>query len=867
MGTLEVVKWVLRLPWVAPRRNDEAGMKGAQLTAIESSSADAILSYDLDRIITSWNPAAERLFGYTAGEMIGQSYLSFVQIDKIGESNDLRERAWSDHTTLNFRTVRLHKDGSAVPVSMNISPIYDLSGAVNGVSAIYRDMTDLKDSEKQNVLSAAIVAASNDAILSYSLDGKITSWNPAAIRIFGYSAEEMISQQFSVLVPPDRASEATDLPERLARGEKIANYETVRLRKDGSTVPISLSVSLLYDSSGAVIGGSSVARDLTELKELEVRKSLLAVIVESSSEAIWSYTLDGIITVWNPAAERIFGYAADEMLGQIALDMYPSEKWDETVELIDKIRNGKSISNFETVRLRKDGTAFPVSLTISPIYDHAGAVIGGSTFAQDITKLKTSEMRNALLAAIVASSKDAILSFNLDGIATSWNPGAERIFGYSADEIIGQPPLVFVHSEKSDESADILESIRRGQPIEHFETVRLRKNKSAVPVSMDVSPIYDLTGAVVGASAIYRDITELKMAEQKFRDILESSPDAMVIADKTGTIVIVNSQTEEIFGYHRDEILGRSVELLMPRRFRTIFPGYWERFFSDPKVELMGGGLQLYGHRKDGQEFPVEIRLSPVETANGVLVVATIRDVSVHKNMIRQLKEMNALRSEFVAIVSHDLRSPMTSINGYAQELLNEWDATDDARKIEYLQIIVRNTEHLAEFVEDVLQVARIEAGEYTYNIRPFDIRLLVQRVLDETASAGDGRRFEFAAPTDFPNVLGDEDRQWQVLTNLLSNAVKFSPAGEPIVVGLSCIDDFVQVAVTDCGIGIATDDMSKLFMKFGRVSNHGVLKTPGNGLGLYICKTLVEAQGGRIWCESSPGRGSTFTFTIPVAR
>ena len=173
----------------------------------------------------------------------------------------------------------------------------------------------------------------------------------------------------------------------------------------------------------------------------------------------------------------------------------------------------------------------------------------------------------------------------------------------------------------------------------------------------------------------------------------------------------------------------------------------------------------------------------------------------------------------------------------------------------------------MAKFVEDVLQVARIEAGEYTYDIRPFDIRPLVQRALNETASAGKGRRFEFSAPEDLPNVLGDEDRQWQVLTNLLSNAVKFSPPDEPIVVGLSCVDKSVQVTVTDRGLGIAAEDLSKLFIKVGRVSNPGVVKEPGNGLGLYICKTLVEAQGGRIWCESIPGRGSTFTYTIPVAR
>ncbi|MEO5973999.1 MAG: PAS domain S-box protein [Ilumatobacteraceae bacterium] len=861
------MKRVLRRPLAALRRNGEIESQEALLAAIVASSNDAILSYSLDQTIISWNPAAQRIFGYSADEMIGQPFSVLVPTERAGEAVDFQERLERGEMISNYETVRLRKDGSTVSISLTLSLIYDLTGAVIGGSSIYRDMTELKVLESQEALLAAIVTSSNDAIVSFDLDGVATSWNPGAERIFGYSADEIIGQPSLVFVHSEMANESADFLARIRKGQLIENFETVRLRKDGSAVPVSVTISPIYDLTGVVIGSSAIYRDITELKKSETQKALLAVIVESSNEAIWSYTLDGKVTVWNPAAERIFDYSADEMIGQIALDLYPSDKWDETVELIERIRRGQAIKNFETVRLKKDGSAVQVSLTVSPIYDLTGAVIGGSTICRDMTELKEFEMRNALLAAIVAASNDTILSFTLDGIITSWNPAAERTYGYSADEMISQPLAVLIPSEKLDDVAAILGKIRNGRSIVNYETVRQRKNGSTVPVMQTISPIYDLSGAVNGGSAICQDMTEFKRAEQKFYTIVESAPDAMVIVDKTGTITIVNSQTEVLFGYRRDEMLGQPVELIVPSRFQSVFSSYMDHFFVNPKVRQMGAESELFVRRKDGREVPVAINLSPIKTADGILGAATFRDVTDQKNMIRRLKEMNELRSEFVAVVAHDLRSPMTSISGYAQELINEWDATDDAKKIEYLQIIVRNTEHLAEFVEDVLQVARIEAGEYPYDIRAFNVRSLVQRALDETVGASHDRRFELIAPSDIPPVLGDEDRLKQVLVNLLSNAVKFSPTGQPIVVGLSCVDDSVQVAITDRGIGIATDDLPKLFTKFGRVSNLGVLKAPGNGLGLYICKTLVEAQSGRIWCESSPGRGSTFFFTIPVAR
>lgn len=268
------------------------------------------------------------------------------------------------------------------------------------------------------------------------------------------------------------------------------------------------------------------------------------------------------------------------------------------------------------------------------------------------------------------------------------------------------------------------------------------------------------------------------------------------------------------------------------------------------------------------QDFVVKGKLT-----SDVLVRTLRYAIDRHKTLTelsqvaRRLEEANELRNEFVAIVAHDLRQPITSIIGFADTLTERWDALDDGEKIKGLQVISRSTKHLGEFIEDVLQVARIEAGEFNYVISAFDIRSLAQRVLDEAAGAHGDRRFEFTAPRDLPLALGDKARQWQVLTNLLSNAVKFSPAEEPILLRLSWNGDSVQVAVKDRGPGIAEGDLAKLFQKFGRGSQPEDRKEQGTGLGLYICKTLVEAQQGRLWHENSPGRGSTFLYTIPVAQ
>jgi len=376
---------------------------------------------------------------------------------------------------------------------------------------------DHRWSEAQASFLAAIIEASDDAILTKDLDGVVTSWNPAAERIFGYTAAEMIGRPVAVLVPADRPDEEPQILARIHRGERIDHYETVRRRKDGRLIDVSVTISPIRDASNQIIGASKVARDVTEQMQAAIQGVLLSAIVESSDDAIASKDLNGIVTSWNPAAERIFGYTATEMIGQSIAILVPADRPDEEPQILARIRRGERIDHFETVRRRKDGRFIDVSVTISPIRDSSGRIIGASKVARDVTEQKQAAIQGVLLSAIVESSDDAIASKNLDGVVTSWNPAAERIFGYTAAEMIGQPIAILVPADRPDEEPQILARIRRGERIDHYETVRRRKDGRLIDVSVTISPIRDSSGQIIGASKVARDVTEQKRMHADLR--------------------------------------------------------------------------------------------------------------------------------------------------------------------------------------------------------------------------------------------------------------------------------------------------------------------------------------------------------------
>ena len=360
----------------------------ALLQGIIDASDAAIIVEDLDGQVILWSGCAERMFGYTADEAIGKALASIIPSESSEETQQARRDALAGGQGTHELTLRTEKDRVPRDVSLLVLPVRDTDGTIVSLVHVLRDVSERKQLELQALHLAALVQSSEDAIASKDLDGIVRSWNPAAERLFGYAAAEIVGQSIRLIIPSDRWTEEDDVLRRIRAGERIEHFETVRCRKDGKLIPISLTVSPIRDRRGRIIGASKIARDVSTQAILERERNRLSAIVDSSDDAIVSKDLNGVIQTWNRAAERMFGYTASEAIGQSITLIIPDDRLVEEGEVLRRIRGGKRIDHFETVRRRKDGTAIPISLTVSPIHDRGGRIVGASKVARDLSALR-----------------------------------------------------------------------------------------------------------------------------------------------------------------------------------------------------------------------------------------------------------------------------------------------------------------------------------------------------------------------------------------------------------------------------------------------------------------------------------------------
>lgn len=636
-------------------------------------------------------------------------------------------------------------------------------------------------------------------------------------------------------------------------------------------------------------------------------------VADVLNEAVFVADCEGNLVVFNTAARSIYGDILDRMLGR---------KWQqENVFLPDRITpfpldrmpllraiRGETVFGEEMFLRASDTDGRWVSVNARPLFDSSGAIEGGVTVVTDVTARyhagKALSEAQRRLEAIVESSEDAIIGLDLNGTITSWNHAAESIFGYTAPELIGHPVSELYLPGQDQELPEILKRIRAGERVEHRETVRRHKNGHSIYVSLTVSPLRDDTGEIIGASKIGRDVTERRrmlererqahaesVAERRFRKLLEAAPDAILEVGHDGKIVLLNHTAEKMFGYSREELLGLTVDTLVPAAMRGHHVQHRNSYTSHPQVRPMGIGLELKAQRKDGSLFPVEISLSPNTVGEEMRVIALIRDISARKqaeDRLRAIQEQyttelaaknlqlearnrdveraNRLKSEFLASMSHELRTPLHTIIGFSELLTEELEGPLAPKQKRFMGHILQDSRHLLELINDILDLSKIEAGRLELQLSAFEFEACLDDVLAGIRQQAALKNISVAIQNSFHEILfADRVRTKEILYNLLSNAVKFTPDGGSVWVESAASDGFLTVTVADTGIGIPPEEHKTVFEKFYQVGSTTKGTREGTGLGLPITQKLVELHGGRIWLNSEPGKGSRFTFTLPI--
>jgi PAS domain S-box-containing protein len=975
------------------RRTAEIAETRDLFQQVISSMTEALFLTDRSGRVIRANPAAAALLESSETSILGRPLTAVCDSDEIPATPwKLMEIAPTGRLTnleVDIRTM----SGAILPVSFSFGLMHDKQNKITGVLAVARDMR-----EHRNLINSLVAARTRfqellefapDAIVLANHEGRIVLVNSQTEKLFGYKRDELLGQSVEILSPVGAASGSERLRERepetvvvirqdspLEPGDELGasqsgaseQFEFVVVDRQGREFQAEITRRQIETEDGALV--MSIIRDISERRRAEatIRRSeaVQNAILDFAGYSMISTTPDGVIAAFNPAAERMLGYKAEEVIGKVRLSIFhdPEEVIARaeqfSAELGQEIEPGHEVfvararrnlpNEYEWTFIRKDGSRFPCVLSVTALRDREGELTGFLGIGSDITERKQAETAireaTAVQKAILDQASYAIVSMTADGAVLTFNPAAERMFGFKADELIGKTHF---HSQVVADPAKLQEAARRlseelGEPIEPgFQVFAARsarnlpseqewdvrrRDGSVFPALISMTALRERDGEVTGYIAIVSDITERKHEQRlqhRFgRQATLRADVSVALTDDHATTGQALQECAQAIIAHTDAAASRiwllneadqTLELKASAGIHTSLdaqragvpvgegdvgliaaektPHVTNDVINDPRVSdkewaealgmvafagypLMDGdrlvGVLTVFARHKLEDDTLEALASVADTiVHGVerrkIEGERAKSLEREKEARQTAEEVSRLKDDFLAMISHELRAPLTAILGWAQMLRS--GALDRASAERALLTIERNAKSQAHLVGDLLDASRIATGKLNIETKPVELMSVVEAAVDAVRPSVEAKnlRMQIVLEPWVGPFNGDAERLKQVVWNLLSNAIKFTPAGGLIEVRLERLENKALLIVSDTGQGIDPEFLPHIFDRFTQTDSSSKRRQGGLGLGLAIVKHIVELHGGAIYAYSrGEGQGSDFMVTLPLA-
>ncbi len=715
-----------------------------------------------------------------------------------------------------------------------------------------------------------------DAVIVSDCDGRVVSLNPVAEQLTGWPNDAAQHQPLDVVfnIVDEETLQPVENP--AIRAIELGTVEGLARRKllitrQGSKIPIDESVAPIRDETNAINGCVLVFRDVSRRRVAEQKlkrsEQELADCFDNANIGMHWVGFDGTILRVNRFELEMLGYSIDEFVGRCITEFHVDQ--NRIADLMEKLKAGETVRDYSSQLRARDGSIKDVLINSTAKWED-GKFVHSRCFTVDVTDQKRASKDQALLASIIESSDDAFITKTLDGKITSWNEGAERLFGYQASEVIGRSVMIIVPHDRENEETEIHQRLRQGERIPLFETIRIAKSGAMIDVSLTISPIFDGAGQIIGASTAARDDRARKRAEaiilrneRRLRLLIDALHVVVIYIDRRKRYRFFNDTLIQWFGLDSSEVIGKTVEEVIGTKAFEQIRDKIERALAGENVHFEAEvPYRLGGSRA------VEVRYIPDVQPDGSVegFIGLIEDITERIKTEQALRQADRRKDEFLATLSHELRNPLAPIR-HALELIKLSEANPQI-VLESRSIMERQLGQMVRLIDDLLDLSRISRGKLQLRLESVDLASVIETAVEAARPLTEQMHqvLDIRLPQVPIQVVADPIRLAQVFSNLLNNASKFGGPESVIRLVAEQGDESFSVIVQDSGIGIPADKLGSIFEMFSQVDQSQERVQTGLGIGLTLAKRIIEMHGGTITVQSEGiNLGSEFRVQIPL--